>query len=106
MMAYAGVMIAVYPIGIPATYAYLLFVKHSKELQLLCSLELKRVALREEALAANRLSIARTRVKDAKHSIWTTADLADARGSRRRLSVDVTEVDRLPSDVKHEIDKL
>ena len=45
---YAIGMAAVYPFGIPAVYAYLLFYKHGGELRLLRSLELKRVNIEQQ----------------------------------------------------------
>ena len=61
MMVYAALMIFVYPIGVPALYAYLLFYLHGSELRLLRQLELQRVGL--------------LRVKE------NTAELASARAS-------------------------
>jgi len=71
MMVYAALMIFVYPIGVPALYAYLLFYLHGSELRLLRQLELKRVGLHRDKentaeLASARASIhasARTVVK-------------------------------------------
>ena len=52
---FAAAMVLVYPVGIPAFYAYLLFVRHGPQLKLLRGLELQRQALRKEALLASSL---------------------------------------------------
>ena len=82
MIVYAWVMVFVYPFGIPALYAYLLFVKHGKEMKLLQSLEVERNALIDEQSAASVLNSARQNLRKAKtSSVWSDADLAGARGS-------------------------
>ena len=74
IMGYAGVMVAVYPVGIPALYAYLLFFKHGKEMRLLKSIEMKRVALIDDARAAAELSAAREGLQTSS----TTPDLQES----------------------------
>ena len=76
MVGYAGVMVLVYPLGIPALYAYLLFVKHGKEMRLLKSIERERAALIEEAGASSELSAAREGAKTS------AADLPGAHNFR------------------------
>ena len=107
MRAYAIVMIAVYPIGIPATYTYLLFVKHGKEMWLLRSLELERDALGKEARAANNLVTARTKAEDAHTSITSLAAATLAEGSaRRRPAANAMDAAQLPAEIEEKIDKL
>ena len=81
------------------TDAYLLFWKHRKELELLRSLEMKRTALHDEALANKDLSLKRLGARGAKRSIWTTY-LSFARGSRR------SELDRPPRTIRQQMEKL
>lgn len=57
MQFYAVVMLFVYPFGMPALYAYLLFYKHNKQMVHLKNLEARRVALREEVLSKNKVPI-------------------------------------------------
>ena len=63
MTVYAGVMVVIYPFGIPAMYAYLLFYKHGDALRLLRRLEIERMVQKEAADATVELSAARARVR-------------------------------------------
>lgn len=47
MMVYAGIMLAIYPFGVPLIYAYLLFFQHGKQLFRLRTIEILAVKLAE-----------------------------------------------------------
>ena len=79
------------PFGIPLLYAYILFYMYGRELRLLRSLELERVALMQEMSAASELSLARAGVAASRKSVWSAAVLADARGSQRALALNVEQ---------------
>ena len=79
-MVYAAAMVVVYPLGIPALYAYILFVKHGKEMRLLKSIEMKRATLTEDARAASELSAARLCASSTSPAAKTSA--ADPSGAR------------------------
>ena len=64
---------------------------YGRELRLLRSLELERVALVREMSAASELSCARKGVESGRKSIWSAAALADARGSQRALALNVEQ---------------
>jgi hypothetical protein len=64
-MGYACLMVLLYPVGVPLLYAYLLFYKHRIELQLLRSLELRQVALRQDLETAMSLASARSEKRAA-----------------------------------------
>ena len=51
MMAYAGVMVLVFPLGAPALYGYLLFKCHGKTLTALKDVEVQRTMLAKQAKA-------------------------------------------------------
>ena len=53
MMAYAGVMLVIYPFGAPLLYAYLLLRQHGKQLFRLRSIEILRIELAKEAIASD-----------------------------------------------------
>ena len=72
-------MVVVYPLGIPALYAYILFVKHGKEMRLLKSIEMERAALIEEARAASELSAARLCASSTSSAKTSPADPSGAR---------------------------
>ena len=97
---YAVVMVFVFPIGVPAMYTYLLFFKHRKELQLLRSLELKRIGLMNDSTNTNMLSTARTRQTrptDAKSHL---------RNLLSRNSTSTRDLVELPQDVQAAVDEL
>jgi hypothetical protein len=104
MMIYSYVMILVYPIGIPALYAYLLFIKHGHELRLLRGLEMKRVALQDDADAATELEAARGVVSASKKSIWSRQSRQSVWRSSRASRVHMqdaavqTKIDRLQKE--------
>ena len=89
MMGYAVLMVLVYPIGIPAMYAYLLFVKHGKELWLLRELELKRAGIE----------------KDARNAISLEKAKAVKEGQPPALS-DASNEEVLPADVTAKMEQL
>ena len=64
MEAYAYIMMLVYPVGVPALYAYLLFYHSGIELQLLRELQRRRVAAHAELDTTHKLASARA--DDAK----------------------------------------
>ena len=68
MMAFASIMVLVYPIGVPALYFYLLFYRHGPQLQLLRSLELRRAAIEKNDASATELSVLRDAEAAAKQS--------------------------------------
>ena len=104
---YAIAMMAIYPFGTPLMYAYLLFVRYGRELRLLRSLELERVALLEEIRASSALAEARVGLKGRK-SIWSAAILAEAQRvhvddfSQVRSISSLEEV-LLPTRVRHRV---
>jgi len=98
--AYAWLMMLIYPLGVPLLYVYLLFFRYGKELRLLRSLELKRVALLEEVKAANELVAAHTDLQTGRAGIWSATILADARhgGSERSLRRQQSSASNLKRD--------
>ena len=96
MMGYAGLMIVLYPVGIPALYAYLLYWRYGKEVKLLQSLEIERLALRDTLQATKKLASAREGVSNKRDTaqdsgcwrsfrhpalVWTADELSEARGA-------------------------
>ena len=59
MIWYAALMVFVYPIGVPALYAYLLFYRHGNDLKLLKQIACRRAAIENEEASAAALSAAR-----------------------------------------------
>ena len=82
MMIYAGFMVLVYPIGVPALYAFILFNLHGGQLQLLRSLELRQVALEADRSAAEELKAVR---RKQRMSLLDAVQLA-ARGGQANVS--------------------
>ena len=91
MMAYAGLMVLVYPLGVPALYAYLLFYRHGAELRVLKSLEKEQVIENERIKAAQDSRAAlkvealqKRSVSEALRRATTiTTERVTARSSRR-----------------------
>ena len=82
MQLFAIVMVFVYPLGIPALYAWLLFYKHGTEMQLLKSLEVECQALKDEQCAASELAAARDGARKGKRlPTWATPSGTSARSS-------------------------
>ena len=102
MTAFAYVMMAVYPIGIPAIYTYWLFFRYGKELRLLRSLESEIEALKDELRASTSLSSARMRIRGAK-SVWSSSELTKAQGAN---SSPIGFTQPLPEAVKKRIKML
>ena len=70
MEIYAGIMIFVYPIGIPAMYTYLLFYKHRDEMRELQDLELEHAALQKCVdIQANRPAADKARTESMREQI-------------------------------------
>ena len=97
---YAYVMMIFYPIGVPMLYAYLLFFKYGREMRLLRSLELRRVALIEDVRAANELTAAHADVKSRTNGLWSATVLAEARqgGSQRSLTRQRSSLQRIQTE--------
>jgi len=89
MTVYAYVMIFAYPLGVPALYSYLLFVRYHMELRLLRALELRQASLRMNA--RNERSLLAVATSAAK----TTQAQAELHAS-----------DELPAEVAAELEKL
>lgn len=102
MTAFAYVMMAVYPIGIPVIYTYWLFFRYGKELRLLRSLESEIGALKDELRASTSLSSARMRIRGAK-SVWSSSELTKAQGAN---SSPIGYTKPLPEAVKKRVKML
>ena len=102
MTAFAYVMMAVYPIGIPVIYTYWLFFRYGKELRLLRSLESEIGALKDELRASTSLSSARMRIRGAK-SVWSSSELTKAQGAN---SSPIGYTKPLPEAVKRRVKML
>ena len=101
MMGFAGAMIFLYPIGVPALYAYLLFYRYRNELQLLRSIELKRVAIETDEATTFALSSARA------NSAATDSQQGDiSRVVRPSRSECALEVQRLTAEEERLRDEL
>ena len=81
MMAYACLMILIYPIGVPVLYLYLLFYRYGPELQLLRRVELRKVALQNDLVSATELQSSRNEAKSRRRSIRKAFSLAIAHSS-------------------------
>ena len=62
MVVYAALMVFVYPLGVPAMYAYILFYRFGNQLELLRRIELQRVALQTADTSKRLLNDAREAV--------------------------------------------
>jgi hypothetical protein len=101
---YAIMMIIVYPIGVPAMYTYLLFVKHREELQVLRSIELKRVGLISDSINTNKLSAARAQLGVETSRLRTL--FSQLRNLPSRNSTSTRDPVELPHDVQAAVNEL
>jgi hypothetical protein len=94
MQYYAGLMILVYPIGVPALYAYLLFYRHRTELLLLRAIELKRFGIQTDEMNSVALSSARVRIVIAPPGRGTGSGRSEAgRRAEARSQVQLLEAE-------------
>jgi len=82
-LVWAVLMVPVFPIGIPALYAYLLFHLHGTDMQLLRRLELKRVAILTNLEATSTLNSADKEFKEEKGGAERSVAKAFARTASR-----------------------
>jgi hypothetical protein len=87
MMVYAGLMVFIYPIGVPALYAYLLLYQHRAELRLLHWLELKRAGLLKDNVNTTELHDAYQAIDGNISATESLKKELTARKARRRSSI-------------------
>ena len=113
MWYYAALMVIVYPLGVPALYAYLLFYRHGTELQLLRSLELKRAAIETHDECTTGLSSARKEADSTIKSVrkaWALVGYFSRKGVREkhgsgRLSKGSGSISMLDSEARFALAK-
>ena len=97
MVPFAYLMIVVYPLGIPAMYAYLLHYKHAKELRFLKQLELAQDSARRREESHQNLNKAKAALQAAR---TVAAAKSERRQASRQLGAPCDEEPKLGADLE------